>query len=228
MIPLSFGGGDVSPRRILCLGAHADDIEIGCGATILQLLDAYPDVEVHWVVLSANEQRGDEARCSASRFLAAAGGASVSVKGFRDGFFPYDGALIKSYFEELKQIPTPDLIFTHQRDDMHQDHRVVAELTWNTFRDHVILEYEIPKYDGGLRTPNFFVPVAEEARKTKVDLLMSSFASQRAKRWFTPETFDALLRLRGIECASPTGYAEGFHLRKAVLGCLPNLDSAVR
>ena len=216
MIPLSVArDGDL--RRVLCIGAHSDDIEIGCGGTLMQLVAAHPTLDVHWVVLSGSERRAAEARCAASRFLAAARNPRLTIKSFRDGFFPYIGAEIKSFFEELKSELSPDLIFTHHRNDFHQDHRLVAELTWNTFRDQAIFEYEIPKYDGDLVTPNVFVPLAESTRREKISFLMESFVSQRDKPWFTPETFNGLLRLRGIECASPTGFAEGFHVRKSTI-----------
>jgi LmbE family N-acetylglucosaminyl deacetylase len=220
MLPLSItsrAGRTAGPPRILCLGAHADDIEIGCGATILRLVEAYPDMEVRWVVLSGDERRANEARCSASMFLANAARAEVTARTFRDGFFPYIGGEIKTFFEELKAEPAPDVIFTHSRDDLHQDHRVVAELTWNTFRDHFILEYEIPKYDGRLPNPNFFVPIDDETRTRKIAYLMRAFGSQRDKRWFTEDTFAGLMRLRGVECASPMGSAEGFVAKKVVL-----------
>jgi LmbE family N-acetylglucosaminyl deacetylase len=218
MIPLSIAGTTARPTRILCLGAHSDDIEIGCGGTVLRLVESYPDLEVRWVVLSGDERRAQEARCSASMFLAGVQHAEVTVHTFRDGFFPYIGAEIKTVFEELKEEAAPDVIFTHSRGDLHQDHRVVAELTWNTFRDHFILEYEIPKYDGGLPNPNFFVPVDEETRTRKIAYLMRAFGSQRSKRWFTEDTFAGLMRLRGIECASPVGSAEAFLAKKIVLG----------
>ena len=218
MISLSVANEGGQLRRILCVGAHSDDIEIGCGGTLLQLLDSCPDLEVRWIVLSGDERRAQEARCAASLFLSRTANADVVIKTFRDGFFPYVGADIKTFFEELKRDFSPDLIFTHRRADLHQDHRLVSELTWNTFRDHMILEYEIPKYDGDLTTPNVYVPLDEETRRKKVALLMQAFASQRDKRWFTPATFEGLLRLRGIECASPTGYAEAFHAHKVVLG----------
>jgi LmbE family N-acetylglucosaminyl deacetylase len=218
MIPLSIAGRNERPTRILCLGAHADDIEIGCGATVLRLVESYPELEVRWVVLSGDERRAQEARCSASMFLANAQHSEVTVHTFRDGFFPYVGAEIKTVFEQLKREPAPDVIFTHSRSDLHQDHRIVAELTWNTFRDHFILEYEIPKYDGGLPNPNFFVPVDEETRSRKIAYLMRAFGSQRTKRWFTEDTFSGLMRLRGIECASPVGSAEAFLAKKILLG----------
>jgi LmbE family N-acetylglucosaminyl deacetylase len=204
--------------RVLCLGAHSDDIEIGCGATILGLCAADVALEVTWVVFSAGGERGQEARRSAKLFLAGAGAWQLEAHEFRDGFFPYEGVAIKERFEELKSRPSPDLILTHRGKDRHQDHRTISELTWNTFRDHLILEYEIPKYDADLGRPNVFVPATAEVRQRKIELLMEVFATQRSKRWFTPETFEALMRLRGIECASPTGYAEAFHARKIILG----------
>jgi LmbE family N-acetylglucosaminyl deacetylase len=217
MIPAVLGGGSRPVRRILCIGAHSDDIEIGCGGTILRMAEWYPEAHVRWVVLSGNERRADEARCGASLFLKGLREPEVVTKTFRDGFFPYDGAEIKTFFEQLKHEPTWDVILTHYRGDLHQDHRVVSELTWNTFRDHLILEYEIPKYDGGLGSPNLFVPLDEAQRASKVEHLLKAFGSQRDKRWFTAETFNGLMRLRGIECASPTGYAEAFYARKVTL-----------
>jgi LmbE family N-acetylglucosaminyl deacetylase len=210
-------------RTILCLGAHADDIEIGCGGTLLTLLAAHPSLRVHWVVLSADERRADEARQSALRFLGAAADESrIQVAGFRDTFFPYQGAEIKEYFRALPAQVEPDLIFTHRREDLHQDHRLVAELTWNTFRRHLILEYEIPKYEGDLGQPNVFVPLSEAAARTKVELLLQAFPSQQAKSWFAAETFWALLRLRGLEAGPPHPFAEAFHGRKLTLG--PHCD----
>jgi len=204
--------------RILCLGAHPDDIEIGCGGTVLSLLDARPDAEVLWVVFGAHGARADEARASAAAFLEGAARAEVDVFEFRDGFFPARVGAIKERFEELKGRIEPDLVLTHRDADRHQDHRMVSELTWNTFRHHLVLEYEIPKYDGDLGRPNLFVPVTREVRARKVELLLEHFATQRSRTWFTAETFEGLMRIRGIECASPTGYAEGFHARKLVLG----------
>jgi LmbE family N-acetylglucosaminyl deacetylase len=206
-------------RTILCLGAHADDIEIGCGGTLLTLLAACPSLHLHWVVLSADERRATEARQSALRFLgAAAAQARIQVEGFRDTFFPYQGAEIKEFFQTLSAHVEPDLIFTHRREDLHQDHRLVAELTWNTFRRHLVLEYEIPKYDGDLGQPNVFLPLAENVARTKVEHLLQAFPSQRAKPWFVAETFWSLLRLRGLEAGSPHPFAEAFHGRKLTLG----------
>jgi LmbE family N-acetylglucosaminyl deacetylase len=201
-------------RQVLCLGAHADDIEIGCGGTVLRLASRYPAAHFHWIVFSATGTRGAEARSSAGRFLEQAGSRTIELQSFRDGFFPYRGPEIKDFFEDLKQRVAPDLIFTHHRDDLHQDHRLLSELTWNTFRDHTILEYEIPKYDGGLGSPNLFVRLTREERQRKVDLLLAEFGSQATKRWFDGATFDALMRLRGVESNSPSGSAEGFYCRK--------------
>lgn len=203
---------------ILCLGAHCDDIEIGCGGTLLRLLEENPDAHVRWVVFSSDPVRAAEARRSAQEFLATARSKQVIVKDFRNGFFPYVGASIKEYFEQLKQEVAPDVVFTHYRNDLHQDHRVIGELAWNTFRNHFILEYEVPKYDGDLGAPNFFVPLPAAHCQRKIDALMRCFVSQRSKHWFAPETFYALLRLRGVESSSPSGYAEAFYCRKAMLG----------
>lgn len=215
---LALGAHGQHELRLLCLGAHPDDIEIGCGGIVLSLLDARPDVQVHWVVFGAEGIRADEARTSATRFLGSAARSEVEVLGFRDGFFPSQSAQLKEWFEELKQRVEPHLILTHREADRHQDHRTVSELTWNTFRNHLVLEYEIPKYDADLGQPNVFVPLAPETRARKVELLLHCFASQRGRSWFTADTFDSLMRLRGIECASPTGFAEAFHARKLTLG----------
>jgi LmbE family N-acetylglucosaminyl deacetylase len=206
---LKLGLGD-RPLRVLAIGSHADDIEIGCGGTLLRLVREVPELELHWVVLSAAGERADEARASAAAF-----GAEVDVQGFRDAFFRY-GPEVKEHFESLKRLE-PDVIFTHHDADRHQDHRLVAELTWNTFRDHLILEYEIPKYDGDLGTPNVFFAVEEEIARRKVELLLESFPSQAGKRWFTEDLFLALMRLRGMECNAPSGLAEAFYARKLSL-----------
>lgn len=204
--------------KVLCLGAHSDDIEIGCGGTVLKLIKGHQHVAFDWVVLSADEKRRKEAEISAAAFLAGAGQMKVVVKTFRDGFFPYVGGEIKEYFEELKRTIDPDVIFTHNQSDLHQDHRLVSELTWNTFRDHLILEYEIPKYDGDLGAPNVFVPLNETVCGTKIRLILKYFKSQAGNRWFTEDTFRAIMRLRGIESNAPAGYAEAFYNRKLVIG----------
>ena len=203
--------------RVLFLGAHSDDIEIGCGGTVLRLIEENPNLEIHWIVFSALGKRGEEAQNSACDFLKGTEHTQVILKDFKDGYFPSKINEIKDVFEELKSSISPDLIFTHFRNDLHQDHRQVCELTWNTWRDHVILEYEIPKYDGDLGSPNVFMHLRDEFRARKIDLLMRHFQTQNNKHWFSPETFNAILRLRGIECKSTTGYAEAFYGRKLIL-----------
>jgi LmbE family N-acetylglucosaminyl deacetylase len=205
------------PLRVLALGAHGDDIEIGCGATILRLAAEYPALSVDWVVCSATGPRRAEAEAGALAFLDGVGDRRVDLGSFRDGFLPYAGGEVKEFFEGLKD-RRPDVVLTNHRHDLHQDHRLVCELTWNTFRDHLILEYEVPKYDGDLGAPGAFVHVPEDVAHRKVDRLLDVYGSQREKRWFTGDTFLALMRLRGMESNSPSGYAEAFYLRKAVLG----------
>jgi LmbE family N-acetylglucosaminyl deacetylase len=205
-------------KTILCLGAHSDDIEIGCGGTLLTLLRANPRLEVWWVVFTANGKREKEAKASARDFLAGAGKSKVIVKQFRNGFFPAEFTPIKEFFETLKNQVQPDLVFTHYREDRHQDHRVLSDLAWNTFRHHTILEYEIPKYDGDLGAPNFFSPISETVCDEKVQLLMKHFATQQNKHWFSEDLFRGLLRVRGIEAASAERHAEAFYARKLLLG----------
>ncbi len=202
---------------VLCLGAHSDDIEIGAGATLLSLVDRGVRLDVHWCVLSGGSEREREARASALDFLADSASAKIEVMTFRDGFFPEQGEQIKSWFETLKGRVDPDVILTHRRDDAHQDHREVSRLAWNTFRDHSILEYEIPKWDGDIGQPNLYMPVSAGALKRKIDLLVSHFGSQRSKQWFDEETFRGLARLRGMECRAPEKYAEAFFARKLLL-----------
>jgi LmbE family N-acetylglucosaminyl deacetylase len=216
MLALNFLQSGSAPLKILCLGSHSDDIEIGCGGTVLRLLSTYANLQFVWIVFSSSPVREREARTSAELFLKGAKQTEFIVKDFRDGFFPFCGSEIKSFFEGLKSV-SPDLIFTHNRKDAHQDHRLLAELTWNTFRNHLILEYEIPKYDGDLGQPNLFVPLEQDNYQKKIRYLTEAFETQHAKRWFEPETFLALMRLRGMECVSPSGYAEAFYCRKLVL-----------
>ena len=204
-------------ERVLCLGAHSDDLEIGCGGTLLQLTEGEQPVEVTWIVFSGEGRREREARESAQALLARAKSVDIRVERFRDGFFPAQSAAIKEYFEALKPQVAPDLIFTHYRGDLHQDHRLIGELTWNTFRDHAILEYEIPKYDGDFGSPNVFVPLDEARYRRKIELLMTHFASQRDRRWFSEDLFRSVLRLRGMEANAPEGLAEAFYGRKIVL-----------
>lgn len=204
------------PLHVLCLGAHSDDIEIGCGGTVLSLKSTLPQVRFSWVVLSASGQRGAEAAKAAELFTAGCE-KEILIQKYRDGFLPYHGAEVKDFFEEMKARVNPDLIFTHWRGDAHQDHRLISELTWNTFRDHLILEYEIPKYDGDMGQPGFFVPLDPAVLRKKIDYLMDTFQSQHTKRWFQEDTFRSLMRLRGMECNAPDGYAEAFHCRKMIL-----------
>ncbi len=217
MLKFEFARKDDKALKVLCIGAHSDDIEIGCGGTILWLLSQYNDVEVHWLVLGSNGQRDREAKASAKKFLVNAKKKEIQIKNFKDGFFPYIGAEIKGLFETLKQSVSPDIIFTHYRHDLHQDHRLISELTWNTYRNHLILEYEIIKYDGDLGVPNFYVRLNEKICNKKIDYLIESFKTQANKDWFTPDTFLSILRIRGIESKAPEKYAEGFYCRKLVL-----------
>ncbi len=203
--------------KILCLGCHCDDIEIGCGGTILQLREQYPNCVFYWMVFSAIGTRAAEAQRGAELFAGANRLDSVVLKNFPDGFMPFAGGEVKSVFEELKGTISPDLIFTHNRKDAHQDHRLISKLTWNTFRDHFILEYEIPKYDGDLGQPSVFVPLKAEVCQKKVRYIMDAFQSQHTKRWFQEETFFSLMRLRGMECNALSGYAEAFYGRKILL-----------
>jgi LmbE family N-acetylglucosaminyl deacetylase len=216
MLALKLRQDAASPLKILCLGSHSDDIEIGCGGTILRLLSCNQNVEVVWVVFSSSKEREREARNSAGLFLQQAKQKEIIVKDFRDSFFPFEGAEIKDFFEELKRV-SPDLILTHNLKDAHQDHRLIAELTWNTFRDHLILEYEIPKYDGDMGQPSVFVTLESEVCQRKVGYIMDSFQSQHTKQWFQKDTFLSLMRLRGMECNAPSGYAEALYCRKLVL-----------
>ena len=214
---MSWGRDHSAPLSLLCIGAHSDDIEIGCGGTVLRLLAERPGSMVRWVVLSADGEREREARTSAEAFLADAKVGELEICRFRESYFPYIGTEIKDYFNELRQRVEPDLVLCHHRLDEHQDHRLVGQLVWNTFRNHVVLEYEIPKYDGNAFSPNFYVPVNQATARKKVKGITSAFVSQADKGWFTADTFMATLRLRGVECASPTKFAEAFVCRKVVL-----------
>jgi LmbE family N-acetylglucosaminyl deacetylase len=216
MLGLNLPQNGTAPLKVLCLGSHSDDIEIGCGGTILRLLSCNQNLEVVWVVFSSSKEREREARNSAALFLEQAQQKEIIVNDFRDGFFPFEGAKIKDFFEGLKKV-TPDLILTHNRKDAHQDHRLITELTWNTFRDHLILEFEIPKYDGDMGRPNVFVTLESDVCQRKVGYIMDAFQSQHTKRWFQKDTFLSLMRLRGMECNAPSGYAEAFYCRKLVL-----------
>ena len=205
-----------SKPKILCLGAHADDIEIGSGGTVLKLVHDYPGAEFYWVVFSAEGLRSEEAHESVDAFL---GNASrvVDVLDFKDSYFPFVGAHIKDYFVSLKTKFAPDLVLTHCITDAHQDHQLIAKLTWNAFRDNFIMEYEIPKYDGDLGTPNVYVNLNESFVEKKLSNICNVFRSQKNKSWFSPESFRAIMSIRGIESNSPSKYAEGFYSRKIIL-----------
>jgi LmbE family N-acetylglucosaminyl deacetylase len=204
------------PARVLALGAHGDDIEIGCGGTLLQLAGQRSDLEVRWVIFTSTPDRAREARASAAAFLRGVAKSEVMVRDHRDGYLPHAGAALKDEFEALKRGYSPDLIFTHYRHDLHQDHRLVSELTWNTWRNHLILEYEIPKYDGDLGAPNFFAPLPAATLEQKISFLLEHFPTQAGKPWFTADLFRALARIRGMECVAPDGFAEAFYCRKAL------------
>jgi LmbE family N-acetylglucosaminyl deacetylase len=208
--------GEGGPLRVLALGAHADDIEIGCGGTLLRLAAEGRGLEVHWEVFCSTAERAAEARASAAAFLAGVPAAKIVVGSRRDGFLPYEAVAVKEEFERLKGEFAPDVVFTHYRDDRHQDHRLVSELTWNTWRNHLVLEYEIPKYDGDFGTPNFFSPLASEVLERKASLVLEHFRSQANKHWFSADLLRAVARIRGMECVSPSGLAEAFYCRKAV------------
>lgn len=216
MIRLDLGSSRSDPLEVLCIGAHSDDIEIGCGGTLLHLKETRSRLKFHWVVFTAAGVRGQEASRAAELFTAGCE-REIVLKDYRDGFLPYTGSDVKNSFEEIKGGINPDIIFTHWRGDAHQDHRLLAELTWNTFRDHLILEYEVPKYDGDLGQPNLFVPLKAPLCDRKIENLFEAFQSQHTKRWFDRETFLGLMRIRGMESNSPSGYAEAFHCRKIVL-----------
>lgn len=202
------------PLRVLCIGAHCDDIEIGCGATVRALQKPRRKVTVDWALLSGNPQRTAESAKAMSMLVAPKARGELLFGNFSDGRFPAEYLGIKDFFESLKRLPRPDIIFCHEREDRHQDHRIVNEMVWNTFRDHIVLEYEIPKWDGGLTQPNIYVPVSAAHAEAKVNALLKAHRSQLQRDWFTADTFMALLRLRGIECRSESGLAEAFHGRK--------------
>jgi len=205
------------PPRILCLGAHADDIEIGCGGTLLALRTRRPAPRVDWAVFSGDSGRQGEARRSAAHMLPGRGRGRLRLHGFPDGLFPAHREAVKKAVRRLSADTGADVVFTHARDDLHQDHRLLSELTWNEFRRHLVLEYEIPKWDGDLGRPNFFVPISRAVLERKIRHLLAVFGSQRSRDWFDPETFRGLARLRGVECRSRSGFAEAFHARKLVV-----------
>jgi len=217
MLTFDLGSKSGGGIRVLCIGAHSDDIEIGCGGTVLRLLSEHPHTEVRWVVVGSSGARDQEAQAAAERFLADATKRDVIIRDFKTSFFPYIGEDIKAFFEELAAGSSPDIIFTHARHDLHQDHRLISELTRNTYRNHLILEYEILKYDGDLGVPNLFVHLDDAICQKKIRFILESFATQRDKDWFTADAFQALLRIRGVESKAPGRYAEAFYCRKVVL-----------
>ncbi len=224
MLSLSPFLANTGPLRLLCIGAHSDDLEIGCAGTLLAWLGAKRQIDITWVVLTALGDRAREARTSAQRLLKGASSLDIVFGEFRDGFLPAQYAEVKAFLEKLKNRPAPHVVLTHRLEDRHQDHRLLGELAWNTWRDHLILEYEIMKYEGDLGQPNLYVPLTSAQAHRKTKHLMRHFGSQRSKSWFDSENFLALARLRGLECRSPSGYAEAFHARKLVLS--PPLDQS--
>ncbi|MFQ5417651.1 MAG: PIG-L deacetylase family protein [Myxococcota bacterium] len=216
MLNLDLSKTREQPLRLLFLGAHCDDIEIGCGGTVLRLAREFPDAVFHWVVFASDSERKQEAEASARAFLAGVADKQIVIESFQESYFPYHGRAIKDFFEGAVKPIAPDLVFTHYRDDRHQDHRIISDLAWNTFRDHMILEYEIVKYDGDFGTPNFFVPLARDTSRRKVSLVLEHFPSQRGRQWFSADAFEAVARLRGIECNAPDGHAEAYYARKLV------------
>jgi LmbE family N-acetylglucosaminyl deacetylase len=203
--------------KILCLGAHSDDIEIGCGGTVLRLTRDLPDAQFRWVVFSGDAKRAKEAHQSANAFLKPIKSKVITVLDFKESYFPFIGANIKDFFERTKTEFSPDLIFTHCSNDAHQDHRLLSNLTWNTFRDHFILEYEILKFDGDLGSPNLYVNLDEATVQEKVKIIRDVFQSQKEKQWFDEDAFRSILRLRGVESSSPSKHAEAFYCRKIVI-----------
>ncbi len=205
-------------NTVLCIGAHCDDIEIGCAGSLAGWASRYPSARFVWAVLSGDERRKAETRAAAAALLGSGIQLEIHPYGFRDGYFPTQYGEIKETLHALRSRLEPTLVMTHHQHDAHQDHRLLAELTWQTFRDHLVLEYEIPKYDGDLGRPNVFVPLSAQLARRKADILTRSFASQSDKPWFSADTFLGLMRLRGVECHSPSGFAEAFFARKLLLG----------
>ncbi|NND06262.1 MAG: PIG-L family deacetylase [Saprospiraceae bacterium] len=203
--------------KVIAFGAHCDDIEIGCGGTLLKWMSEEKIQQIIWVVFSSTEKRKLEALQSADLYLANIPECEIFIHDYRDAYLSFSAQEIKYQFEEIKQWMDPDVVFTHYRNDRHQDHRLLSDLAWNTFRNHLILEYEIPKYDGDLHTPNGYVSLPTEQVDRKIELLLGCYHSQVSKHWFDAETFKSLMRIRGLECGSPSRYAEAFHLRKCLL-----------
>jgi len=214
MLKLTFERGQNEELRVLCLGAHCDDIEIGLGGTIIKLIEDFPNIFFYWIIFSSDKTRAEEALESANVLLSRVKEKQIVVQGFKESYFTFIGAEIKEYFDQIRREIFPELIFTHYRNDLHQDHRLISELTWNTFRDHLILEYEIPKYDGDFGSPNLFISLEEATCQKKIQHILAYFKSQNTRQWFDQEAFLSVLRLRGIESNSPSKYAEAFYCRK--------------
>lgn len=217
MLNVTFSNSNREGLQLLLLGAHCDDIEIGCGGTLLKLIENYQIKQVKWVVFTSNETRKKEAVSSAKEFLKPVRDSEIQIHNYKDGYLPSVWSNLKNEFEKIKNCYAPDVIFTHYKNDLHQDHRVINELTWNTFRNHAIFEYEIPKYDGDLGNPNFYVSLDKNQVKKKNKLILGNFESQREKHWFDDTLFASMMRIRGVECASASNYAEAFYSRKQVL-----------
>jgi len=208
---------DQNKLNLLVLGAHCDDIEIGCGGTLLKWTMEARIQKVIWVIFSSNQARKEEAQRSAEMYLREIPESEIIILDYQDAYLAFAAKEIKDKFEEIRHLMNPDIVFTHYRNDRHQDHRLLSDLAWNTFRNHLVLEYEIPKYDGDLATPNGYVAIPSDHVNRKVKLLLECYASQVSKHWFDEETFKSLMRIRGLECNSPSHYAEAFHLRKCLL-----------
>ena len=216
MLRISLDGLEAS-GTILCLGAHCDDVEIGCGATLVDLTERFPGVRIHVIVFCSDERREAETRRSLALLLDENSKLTLNFATFRDGYLPYQAAEVKEYLAKQARGIAPDLVITHNRQDLHQDHKLIGEITYQEFRDNLIFEMEIPKYDGDMGRPNVYIPVSDDGSKRKIARLIDCYESQREKDWFSSDTFLALMRLRGLECRSPTGLAEAFYVSKLVL-----------
>jgi LmbE family N-acetylglucosaminyl deacetylase len=216
MLALTLAPPSARQLDILCIGAHCDDIEIGCGGTILSLQRQYPRCKIHWLVLTSVPTRRQEAMTAVRKFIRPSARGEVRIGTLPDGYLPAHFSEVKTQFEDLKRAIHPDLILTHHELDRHQDHSLISQITWQTFRDHMIWEYEIPKYDGDLLTPNMYVPLVSAVAARKVAMIVRTFSSQETKSWFSAENLLAAMRIRGLESRSPSGFAEAFHCRKLV------------
>jgi LmbE family N-acetylglucosaminyl deacetylase len=217
VLSVSLNLAENRPAHVLCVGAHCDDIEIGCGGTLLSLGKSHTDLKITCAIFSGNDDRQREARKSLESLFSAAADLQIVFHDFADGRLPFVGEAVKNAMEDIRGNIDPDLIFTHWEGDRHQDHRFLSEVTWNTFRDHLIMEFEIPKYDGDFGSPGVFCPLDKDTAERKVDHLMRAYRSQASKDWFTPDLFMSVLRIRGMEARADSGFAEGFYCRKLPL-----------